>query len=63
MRKLQFWVVRLRLGEVNTFLCLTEFIVLLDDKSDEIKAISEKTIINHIHSLCGKISHYFSAET
>ena len=63
MGKLQFWIVRLQLGEVNTFLCLTEFIVLLDDKSDEIKAISEKTIINHIHSLRGKISHYFSAET
>jgi hypothetical protein len=63
MIKLEFWVVRLRLGGVNTFLCLTEFIVLPDDKSDEIKANSEKTNINHFHSLRGNISHYFSAET
>jgi hypothetical protein len=63
MRKLEFCVVLVRLGEVDTFPCLTEFIVLLDDKSHEIKANSEKTIINHFYSLRGKFDHYFSAET
>jgi hypothetical protein len=47
---------------MDIFPCLSEFLVLLEEKADEIKGNFKETIISHLDLLNRKFVHYFSVE-
>jgi hypothetical protein len=51
-RKIEFLV---RWGTMDILSCLTEFLVSIDDRADEIKANTEQTTIRHLYQVHEKI--------
>lgn len=47
---------------MNVFPCLTEVLVSLEDKADEIKVNIKQTITSYVDLLHGKIIQHFSIE-